>query len=232
MLARDVMSSPALTVGLGTSVTEVAAMLRDHRIGGVPVLDGERRLVGMVTEADLLHRYEIGTDRESGRAPWWRRLRTRNVVARRYVRSHGRTAQHVMASPVHCVGPDAPLSEVASLLDERRIGRVPVVAGREMIGMVTRADLVSALARQPAPGSSQVLDDEKIRRRLLEELSGQEWWNKNWESVYVDCGVVIFKGVVESDVHRLASRVAAETVPGVRGVQDDRLLAVDVTGMV
>lgn len=232
MFARDVMSSPAITVGLSSPVAEVAATLRDHRIGGVPVLDGEGKLAGMITEVDLVHRYEIGTDRQTDRGPWWRRFHARDTIARRYVKSHGRTARHVMTTPVRCVEEDAPLSEVASLLDTHRISRVPVVAGHRVVGIVTRADLVTALARQPAPGGSRALGDEEIRRRLLEELSAQEWWNGSWQNVDVAGGVVIFKGVVESEAHRLASRVAAETLPGVREIQDDRVLAVDFSGMV
>ena len=232
MFARDVMSSPAITVGLSCPVAEVAATLRDHRIGGVPVLDGQGRLAGMVTEIDLVHRYEIGTDRETVHRPWWRRFRARDTVARKYVKSHGRTAQHVMTTPVRCVEQDAPLCDVASLLDTHQISRVPVLAGHEVVGIVTRADLVKALARHPAPGGSRALDDMELRRRLLEELSAQDWWNGNWQNVDVCSGVVIFKGVVESEDHRLASRVAAETLPGVRAIQDDRVLAVDFSGMV
>ena len=232
MFARDVMSSPAVTVGLSSPVAEVAATLRDHRIGGVPVLDGGGKLVGMITEVDLVHRYEIGTDRQADRVPWWRRFRASDTVARRYVKSHGRTARHVMTTPVRCVEPDAPLRDVAGLLHTHGTSRVPGVPGPQVVGIVTRADLVKALARQPAPGGSRPLDDEEIRRRLVEELSAQEWWNGSWESVDVAGGVVIFRGVVESEAHRLASRVAAETLPGVRGIQDERELAVDFSGMV
>lgn len=226
------MSSPAITVGLFTPVAEVAALLRDQHIGGVPVLDGHGKLVGMVTEVDLVHRYEIGTDRHTEPRPWWRRFHSRDLIARRYVKSHGRTARHVMTSPVRCVQQDAPLSDVASLLDVHQISRVPVLAGQEVVGIVTRADLVKALARQPAPGTAGELEDEEIRRRLVEELSAQAWWNGNWQNVDVSGGCVIFKGVVESEVHRLASRVAAETLPGVRAIRDDRVLAVDFSGMV
>jgi CBS domain-containing protein len=232
MFARDIMSSPAITVGLSSPVAEVAATLRDHRIGGVPVLDAQGRLAGMVTEVDLLHRYEIGTDRQTDRRPWWRRFHTRDTVARSYVKSHGRTARHVMTTPVRCVQEDAPVSDVASLLDVHSISRVPVLAGHEVVGIVSRADLVKALARFPAPGGSRELDDEEIRRRLVEELSAQEWWSGNWQNVDVRGGCVIFKGVVDNEVHRLASRVAAETLPGVSRIQDDRVLAPDFTGMV
>jgi CBS domain-containing protein len=232
MLARDIMSSPAITVGLCSPVAEVAATLRDHRIGGVPVLDGEGKLVGMVSEVDLVHRYEIGTDRQTDRRPWWRRFSARDALAQRYVKSHGRTARHVMTSPVRCVEKDSPLSEVAGLLEAHRISRVPVLAGQDVVGIVTRADLVKALARQPAPDASRKLDDQEIRRRLFDELSAQEWWNGNWQNVEVSGGRVIFKGIVESEVYRLASRVAVETLPGVRGIQDERVIAVDFSGMV
>ena len=137
-----------------------------------------------------------------------------------------------MSSPVRCVDQEAPLSDVASLLDAHRIGRVPVLANGRVVGIVTRADLVTALARHPAPRVCGELDDREIRRRLIEELSAQEWWNAGWQSVDVAGGLVIFKGVVESEDHRLASRVAAETLPGIRGIRDERVLAAEFSGMV
>ena len=233
MLARDIMSSPVVTVGPSSSVAEVVATIHERGIGGVPVLDDEGNLVGMVTEADLIHRYEIGTDRVADLRAWWRRFATNDSVAqvRQVARTHG-AAHHVFArSPVRHVGVDATLGDVASVLGGYRIGRVPVLSGDHVAGIITRADLVRAIAGQPQPDMSRQVDDETIRRKLLEDLSAQPWWNGTWQNVHVRDGVVIFKGVVESDVYRLASRIAAETA-GARGVQDDRVLGIDATGMV
>lgn len=232
MLARDIMSSPVISVTPSRPVTEIAALLRDHRIGGMPVVE-DGALVGMVTESDLIHRHEIGTDQIRDFRPWWRRLGQRHSPVLAYVKSHGRTARHVMANRVRVVEHTADLAHVATVLDFHRISRVPVVEGDRLVGIIARADLVKALATHPLSAlGPEETDDETIHQRLVAELSRQSWWNGCWENVYVSAGVVIFKGVVESDAHRMGARVAAENLPGVRSVQDDRVLAVNVSGMV
>lgn len=232
MLATDIMSTPVIWVPTWQPVTDIAALLRDRRIGGVPVLDGDR-LVGMVTESDLIHRYEIGTDQVAERASWWRRARRPSASVRTYVKTHGRTARYVMSTGVQVVDAAAPLAEVANVLDSRHVGRVPVLQDGRMVGIIARADLIRALAGQPAPGlDAATLDDESIRQRLLQELSGQPWWSRHWQNVYVEDGVVILKGVVGSDAERVGARVAAENLMGVRAVQDDRIVGVDASGMV
>lgn len=231
MLANDIMSTPVICVPPSQPVSEVAATLRDRRIGGVPVVDNAR-LVGMVTEADLVHRHEIGTDRFPKTRPWWRRMRGRAVSVNAYVKSHGRTARYVMSTDVPVVDELAELAQVADMLDSHGVGRVPVMRGGYLVGIIARADLVRALATMPAPGLTEELDDEAIRLRLLQELSAQPWWSEHWQNVYVENGVVIFKGVIASDAERIGARVAAENLAGVRGVQDDRIVGVDVSGMV
>lgn len=232
MLAMDIMSTPVISVPPRLPVTDVAALLRDRRIGGVPVVDNSR-LVGMVTESDLIHRYEIGTDRAPELRPWWRRMRRPAVSVNAYVKSHGRTAGYVMSTRVQVVGEADELAHVANVLDLHRVGRVPVMKGGRMVGIIARADLVKALATLPVPGlATGNLDDDVIRQRLLDELSGQPWWNRHWQNVYVEDGIVVLKGVVASDAERVGARVAAENLVGVRGVQDDRIVGVDVSGMI
>lgn len=102
-----------------------------------------------------------------------------------------------------------------------------------MVGIIARADLVRALATQPVPGlATENLDDDVIRERLLDELSGQPWWNRHWQNIYVEDGVVILKGIVGSEAERAGARVAAENLVGVRAVQDDRIVGVDASGMI
>jgi predicted transcriptional regulator len=232
MLAREIMSTPVVSVMPSQPVAEIAALLRDRRIGGMPVID-HGKLVGMVTELDLIHRHEIGTDQVSDPRPWWRRMRREDVCVRAYVKSHGRIASYVMATPVHVVDDSAELPKVASVLDFHRVGRVPVMRGNRVVGIIARADLVRALARQPVPGARTLdVDDETIRQRLVAELSTQRWWHGCWENVSVAAGVVTLNGFVDSDARRLGARVAAENVPGVMGVQDNRVLSSSVAVMV
>lgn len=231
MHASDIMSTPVISIPPSLPVPEIAALLHERRIGGVPVMAGTE-LVGIVTESDLVRRQEIGTDHLADHRPWWRRLQQANDVARDYVKSHGRTAAHVMTREVTVVEASAEISHIATILEQRHIGRLPVVAGRRVVGLVARADLVKMLADRTARSAQSAhVDDRTIRQLVLEELRGQEWWNGGADSVEVQSGVVIFRGVVENEAHRLACRVAAENQPGVRGVQDDRMLVADLPSM-
>lgn len=223
MKAADIMSSPVIAVGPQTPVLQIAALLREQRIGGVPVLE-ENELLGIVTEKDLLHRRELGTEHRSQTQAWWRRVVGPDLEPERYVKSHGRCAEHVMTRVVVVAEPDTSLRTVMELFDRNRIGRVPVLAGGRVVGIVTSADLVRALAGgtwvSAAPAGAG--GDDDIRESLLAELSRQQWWNSGCCRVLVAHGVVRFTGFFESEGQRRASRVAAENIPGVRKVEDER----------
>jgi CBS domain-containing protein len=232
MNAKDIMTSKVITVTSGTLVSEIARLLFERRISALPVVDGER-LVGIVSEADLLHRYEIGTDCALGGDPWWMRLFSADRSPAEYVKSHARYARDIMTRDVASVAPDTPLAAIATLLERRRIKRVPVLDEGHLVGIVSRSDLVHALvsaARAGAPAGP--ITDDAIRALVLAELRRQGWWRKELSGVTVEQGVVTFAGVIESENERLAARVAAETVPGVHGVVDERLAYRDLTAMV
>ena len=229
MQASEVMSTPVITVTPFTAVRDIVAILVEHRIGGVPVVD-DGQVVGMIDEGDLLHRHEIGTDRWVGHRSWWQRLAAADPAPAAYVKSHGTRARDVMSRHVTCAGPDTPVARIAGLFEERRIRRVPVVDARRLVGIVTRADLVRALAAQtgPAdPAAAPAQTDEAIRVRLLAELEQQPWWQAMWSTVLVDNGVVTYRGVYEREADRQAARVAAENVAGVRAIEDDRVASAD-----
>ncbi|MDB5900437.1 MAG: histidine kinase [Ramlibacter sp.] len=228
MTVREIMSSPVISVLPAQPIAEIAVLLRDRRIGGLPViLDG--KLQGIVTASDLIRRCEIGTDAIPDPRPWWRRMQQGDAAARAYVKSHGRTAHHVMTRHVHVLDPSAQLADVVSMFESQHVGRAPVTLNERVIGMIARADLVKALAEQPMSTTrASAVQDDGIRRMLADELASQPWWNGRWETFYVDAGVVIFKGVVENRANRAATRVAAENIPGVRGVLDDRILSAEV----
>ena len=225
MKARDIMTSPVITVAPETTVSQAAALLVEHRIGALPVVQ-DGRLAGIVSETDLLRRHEIGTDRFERAGSWWLRLFGADGSPHDYVRSHARHARDVMTREVMTVPPDASVAEIAQLLDGRRIGRVPVVEAGKLVGIVSRANLVQALATRVAAATApHAGDDESIRRALLEELERQAWWRIDRASVMVTDGVVHFWGMVDTDAGRPAARVAAENIPGVRGVADHRFLS-------
>jgi CBS domain-containing protein len=230
MRAKDIMSVPVFSVGPETSVSEIAALLVRRGISGVPVLE-DGRLVGLVNEMDLLHRHEIGTEQIPVVGPWWARFFRADKAPARYVKSHALKARDIMTRYAVSVVEDAELSTVATLFDSRVIRRVQVVCAEKVIGIITRADLVQALAAsaQHVPGA-RTKSDEEIRRELLGELERQLWWRREWSTLTVTDGAVQFRGVIDTEDERHAARVAAENVPGVRTVEDLRERYVDVLG--
>jgi CBS domain-containing protein len=231
MKARDVMTTPPISVDPATPVTAIAALLYERHISAVPVVEGGR-LVGIVSEADLLHRREIGTDLAEGE-PWWQRLFGADASPAHYVKSHGGRARDVMTREVLTVAPDVSIAQIATLLEARGIKRVPVLDRGRLVGIVSRSDLVRALAATaPAGKADGALSDEEILQRLTAELGRRGWWRAITSNVTVLDGVVEFTGLVDSEEEREAARVAAETIPGVRRVEDRRYLMRDLSSMV
>lgn len=229
MQASDIMTRSVISVQPDTELHEVVEILLRHRISGVPVVErGE--VLGFVGQGDLLHRYEIGTDTAPHDArTWWRRLVGPDGSSQAYIRSHSRRVRDVMNPDVVKVEEDAPVSRIASIFEARHVRRVVVVQGGCLAGLVTRYDLMRALARASAsaPEPQAPADDDQIRARLLQELDGQPWWSDAWSSVFVHGGVVYFAGVARSRADQDAARVAAENIPGVRAVRDQRQVGIE-----
>ena len=220
MRARDVMVRAVATTKPETTVEEVARLMINLRISGVPVLDRNGQLVGIVTEGDLLRRAETGTERRRSRwSEWFSNAR----LAAEYVKSHSRRVEDVMTREVVSVGELASLGEIAELMETRRIKRVPVVHDGKIVGIVSRADLLQVLAS----GGIKTPEDERdhtIRIQLLAELREQKWTDPAEARVVVSDGVVHFWGTVGSEEEGKALRVAAENIPGVRGIEDHTIL--------
>lgn len=221
MKASDVMTSPVITVGPDTAVRHIAGLLFEHRISAVPVLE-KGKLVGIVSEGDLLHRHEISTDRSA--RSWWLQLFSADQSIADYVRSHATRARDIMTREVVTVTPDTPLAEIATLLEKRGIKRVPVLRDGRLAGIVSRSNLVQALAAKGRLMNTGDSGDGAIRARLSAELERQSWW-PTASNVIVTDGVVHYFGLVESEGQRQPARVAAENVPGVRRVEDHRILS-------
>jgi CBS domain-containing protein len=230
--AEDIMTSKVITVTPGALVLDVAALLHDHRISAVPVVENHR-LVGIVSEGDLLHRYEIGTDCALGGDPWWMRVFSSDRSPAEYVKSHARHVRDVMTQEVVTVAPDTSLAEIATLMEKRRIKRLPVLKHGRLLGIVSRSDLVHALAAaKRAGGKRGQISDEAIRLRLLAELRRQAWWRDDLSNLTVENGTVTYSGLIDFENQRFAARVAAETIPEVRGVVDRRLVYRELPSMV
>ena len=217
MRARDVMYRAVATTTPETTVEEVARLMINLRISGVPVLDKNGQLVGIITEGDLLRRAETGTERR--RSPWSKWFSANSRLAAEYIKSHARKVEDIMTREVVSVGELATLGEIAELMESTRIKRVPVLHDGKIVGIVSRADLLQMLASGGAATANED-SDRLIRERLLAELRTQEWTNTAKSNVVVSDGVVHFWGTVGSEEERRALRVVAENIPGVRGIED------------
>jgi CBS-domain-containing membrane protein len=219
MRAVDVMTRAVITVGPGATVREAAQLFADNHISGAPVVDDEGRLLGMLTEGDLLRRTEIGT--QTRRRSWWLELlsSTQNLAAT-YIKENARLVRDVMTAKVITVKETTPLSEVAELLERHRIKRVPVLYDGELLGIVSRANLIKALASAPQAVSAAPSDaDQAIRKAVVEELAGHRWAVLA-ENVIVNNGTVHLWGLVNSPEQARAMSSVAQRVPGVKGVKD------------
>jgi CBS domain-containing protein len=210
------MTSPAVTVEPETEVRGIAELLLKKRISAVPVVSGEGNLVGIVSEGDLMKRAEGAV--ESPRSWWLTFFNDPVSQARRYVKHHGRFARDVMTRDVVTVTEDATLPEIATLLEERRIKRVPVLRDGEVVGIVSRANLLQGVAAANVPEKVSASDD--ALRAALNQAIEESGIRATFLNVIVTEGVAHLWGVMESRDERDALRVIVENAPGLRRVEN------------
>jgi CBS domain-containing protein len=219
MKVSDVMTTTVVTIQPDTPVREIAGLMVEKRISGIPVVDGDAHVVGMVSEGDLIRRREIGTDVR--RRGWLSLLTSPERDARDFIKTHGLNAKDVLSKPVHTVKADADLADAARLMEKNRIKRLPVVTDGKLVGLITRADLLRCLASQqsmsPAPPPAS---DRSIRDQLLKTIGRETWAASAVVNVIVTEGVVHLWGVVDNREQREALIVAAREIAGVKEVED------------
>jgi CBS domain-containing protein len=217
MRAKHVMVSPVITGKTDMTVREVAKVLTENRISALPIVDDAGKLIGLISEGDLIRRAEIGTQKQRS---WWLSLFTSNVqLAEEYARAHARKVQDLMTHDVISVEPDTPLSEIARLFERNHIKRVPVLENGKLVGIVTRGNLVQAIATAPQK-QHRPLGDEEIRAKIQKRLEAQSWASPMLINVTVNEGTVNLWGLVRSEAERSAVRVAAEDIAGVKSIDD------------
>lgn len=219
MKARDIMSVKVVTVSPSTPVRELAALMIEKHVSGLPVLNDSGKLVGMVSEGDLLRRPEIDTEKHRRR--WASFFTTADEQAREFTKSHALRAADLMTEQVIHVSEETPLGDIVGLMEKHNVKRLPVLSHGKLVGIVSRADLLRALAAHqakplPAPADS----DAAIRAAMNEVLAKDEWAMSAMVNVIVSAGVVHLWGVVDSKDQRRALRVAAENIPGVTAVEE------------
>ncbi|MFT5394424.1 MAG: CBS domain-containing protein [Gammaproteobacteria bacterium] len=214
MLAKDIMTKGVITVTPSVRVEEIAATLLERHISAVPVVDSTGCLVGIVSEGDLLRRPESGTEREPG--GWWlRHFADGKSLAQQYLKSHGTEARHVMSTDVVTVTPDTSVSQIAEVLERRRIKRVPVLENQAVVGIVSRANLLHGLAsKRGVVNTEPSLDDRALREEILSRLHNENWSPGMVHNVVVTAGVVELWGQFDSGEERDAALLLVETTPG------------------
>jgi CBS domain-containing protein len=224
------MTRNVITAARGLPIAEAIRLMLDNHVSGLPVLEDNGKLAGILTEGDLLHRSETGTERHRPR--WLEMLIGPGRLAGEYVRTHGRKVEELMTTHVTSVTGDTSLEEVVELMERRRIKRVPVLDRDRLVGIISRADLLRVLTRaldeQPAPTTG----DADIRERILTELAKASWVPRDGLEITVTDGVVELNGVILEEKEREAIRVAAENVPGVRAVEDHLVWIEPISGII
>jgi len=229
MRVKDVMTPNVICIGADEPVLKAARLMLQNRISGLPVVDKEGELVGMVTEGDFLRRGELGTQRQ--RPKWLEFIVGPGKLAQEYTHSSGRKVEDIMTPDPWTIGQDEALEAVVDAMERHHVKRLPVTRSGRMVGIVSRANLMHALASlsrdvpAPPPGG-----DSAIRDKILAAIGKQDWAPR--VNVIVRDGVAELHGVITDDRERQGLIVAAENVPGVKRMRDHLVWVEPMSGMV
>ena len=219
MHARDIMTSPVITARPNSSILDLIGLMLEKHISAIPIETSDGKLAGLVSEGDLIRRSEIGARDYSS---WWlAAIGGKLRLADDFVKTHGMKAEEVMTLDVITVTEETPVWQIAEILEKNRIKRVPVVLEGSVVGIVSRANLLQALAtRREALSAQPAADDRDLRKKILQTLEKQAWSDISHLNVVVQNGVVYYWGRAGSNTERKALKVAAENIPGVKDVVD------------
>lgn len=217
MLIQDIMTRAPITVKSSSSIADAARLLLDNHISGLPVVDDNGAIVGIVSEGDFLRRGELDTERR--RSAFLEFFVSPGRLADEYVRAYGRLIGEVMTSPVKTISPQALVSEAVETMERDGINRLPVVDGEKLVGIVTRSDLLRALANILA-NKAKPHSDAEIEALIITELGKRSWSQNGFIRVDVKDGIAELSGSIFDERERLAAKVLAENVPGVKAVKD------------
>ena len=218
MHAQQVMTRQVVTVPADATVFAAADILLGSRISAAPVTDPDGKLVGIVSEADLMNRPEIGTVPSKS---WLQRLLTDDaVLARDYIRSHSHHVADVMTRDVVTAGERTDLKDIAALMQRHHVKRVPIVRDGKVVGIVSRANLLQGLLARGSQPADGMASDESVRTKVSAELAKHPW-GSGVTNIVVDKGVVYLWGHVAAGISKDAVRIAVENVEGVSRVANN-----------
>jgi CBS domain-containing protein len=229
MKAEDVMTRDVISIDPDATVLQAARLMLQHHISGLPVIDKDGILVGVLSEGDFLRRRETRTERRRSR--WLEFLMGPGRIAAEYSHSHGNKVSEVMTPDVVTVDVTTPLEDIVDVMERRRIKRVPVVCGGLVVGIITRSNLMHAMVSLARVAQPAATDDSVIRERLLAEIQKEQWAPAATANVVVHDGVVELWGVIIDERQRDALKVAAENTPGVKAVKDHLIWIEPTSGM-
>jgi CBS domain-containing protein len=220
MKAADVMVRDVVTVHPETDVADAVKLLVARDISALPVVDQGDNLVGIISEADLLHRAELGTEKHRS----WiiESLTAASTLAEEFAKAHGRKVGEIMTTGVVTATEEDSLGDIAALFERNRIKRVPIVRDGRVVGIVSRSNLIQALASVVGTSEAGGDADRRVRDELIQRLEKEhDWTDFGARNVTVHNGVVHLWGLITSDDERRALTALAEGVPGVARVQDE-----------
>jgi CBS domain-containing protein len=230
MKAGEVMTGRVVTVAPDASVLEAIRLMLERHISGLPVIDASGALVGVITEGDFLRRVETGTERKRPR--WLELVLGPRRLAEEYVHTHARRVEEVMTREPITVTEDTPLDDVVKIMERRRIKRLPVMRGSQLVGIVSRANLLHALASLGRAAAPAKTSDLAIRNQLLAEFDKQSWAPVALIDVVVTDGVVELWGTITEGSQGEALKVCAENIAGVTKVVNHLTWIDPMSGMV
>ncbi len=229
MKAEDVMTRGVISIDPDSTVLQAARLMLQHRISGLPVIDAKGQLVGVLSEGDFLRRRETNTEKRRSR--WLEFLMGPGRIAAEYTHSHGCKVSEAMTVNPQIVAETASLEDIVELMERHRIKRVPVLCGGEVVGIVTRSNLMRAMVSVARAAPPTATDDMAIRQQLMDEVQKAEWAPSATIDVVVRDGIVELWGVIIDDRQRAALKVAAENIPGVKDVKDHLVWVEPMSGM-
>jgi CBS domain-containing protein len=217
MRAHQIMTRQVITVGQDTAIVEAARIMLQNHISGLPVVSASGKLVGIVSEGDFLRRAEIGTGRKHSR--WLKFLLGPGSAAADFVHEQGRKVGEVMTPDPFTVTEDTLLADIVQLMEKHHVKRLPVMRGDRIVGLVSRSNLLQAVAGLAREVPDPTADDDHIRDRITAAIAKNDWMPFGL-NVVVHNGVVHLNGVITEERARKAAIVAAESVAGVKEVHD------------
>ena len=228
MRAHQIMTRPVITVTPDTTIVDAANLMLRQHISGLPVVDAAGKLVGIVSEGDFIRRGEIGTERKRGAL--LRFVLGAGKSASDFVHEHGCKISEIMNPSPVTITEDTPLADIVDLMEKRNVKRLPVLRNDKVVGIVTRANLLQAVASMARHIPDPTADDDHIRNRIINALEKVDWGPIGL-NVIVHDGVVQLNGVITDERSRQAAVVAAENVEGVRKVHDHLCWVDTMSGM-